>query len=119
MERMIHMVLTSKCSGKPLDCSDRYMASKSAASGAVVTRRDIKCMLGLRESARLVAIARKTGCVIQLAAGKKSGTTESMLSLIQMGLREGTSVVLSIQGMDSRAAFHECVKVLDGQSVDN
>ena len=89
---------------------------KSELSGAVVTRREIKCMMGFRECSRLVAIARENGCVIRLAAGKKSGSTESMLSLIQMGLREGTSVVLSIQGEDSRAAFHECVKVLDGET---
>jgi len=86
-------------------------------SGAVVTRREVKCMIGFRECARLVAIAQRTGSVIRLAKGKISGSTESMLSLAHMGLREGTSVVLSIQGGDSRAAFHECVKVLDGKSA--
>ena len=113
------MRMSNTCERKDFGCRDAYMASKNAATGAVVMRRDIKCMLGFRESARLVAIAKKTGCVIRLAAGKRSGSTDSMLSLIRMGLREGTSVVLSIQGEDSRAAFHECVKVLDGESVNN
>ena len=113
------MKMSSTCAKWNFDSSDKYMASKTAKSGAVVMRRDVKCMVGFRESARLVKIAKETGCVIRLAVGKKSGSTESMLSLIQMGLREGTSVVLSIQGEDSRAAFHECVKVLDGESVNN
>ena len=119
MERMIDMPVESTCTKLGFDCSDKYMASKGAKSGAVVMRRDVKCMMGFRECARLVAVARETGCVIRLVAGKKSGSTDSMLSLVQMGLREGTSVVLSIRGEDSRAAFHECVKVLDGESVNN
>lgn len=113
------MKMSSTCARWDFDSSDKYMASKTAKSGAVVMRRGVGCMLGFRECAKLVKIAKETDCVIRLAAGKKSGSTESMLSLMQMGLREGTSVVLSVQGEDSRAAFHECVKVLDGKSVNN
>ncbi len=112
------MEMSNACARMDFGRTGTSSLFKGTKSGAVVTRRDIKCMLGFRECARLVTIARETGCVIRLAVGKKSGSTESMLSLIQMGLCEGTSVVLSIQGEDSRAAFHACVKVLDGESVN-
>ncbi len=74
-----------------------------------------KTVLGFRESARLVEIARTTGCTIRLAAGKRSGSSDSMYSFVHMGLKAGNSVVLNIEGEAREEAFHEVQKVLNGE----
>lgn len=74
-----------------------------------------KVTLGFRESARLVEIAKKTGCMIRLAAGRRSGSSESIFSFVHMGLTTGQSVVLSIEGEAREEAFHEVQKVLHGE----
>ena len=75
----------------------------------------IKTKLCFRESARLVEIAKETGCVIRLAAGKRSGSSESIYSFARMGLVAGQSVVLTIEGDAREEAFHEVQKVLNGE----
>ncbi len=74
-----------------------------------------KTVLGFRESARLVEIARETGCTIRLAAGKRSGSSESLYSFVHMGLGAGNSVVLNIEGEAREEAFHAVQKVLNGE----
>ena len=74
-----------------------------------------KATLGFRESARLVEIAKETGCMLRLAAGKRSGSSESIYSFVHMGLIAGQSVVLTIEGEAREEAFHEVQKVLNGE----
>ena len=71
-----------------------------------------KNTIGFRESAKLVEIAQQTGCKIRLAAGKRSGSSESILSIASMMLAPGTSLVLTIEGDRAREAFHEARDVL-------
>ncbi len=91
-----------------------YKLPRPSKSGVVFMPRVLGTVLGFRESARLVAIAKETSCVISITSGKKHGSTKSMLSLVSMALREGTPIVLSITGKDTWAAFHECIDVLAG-----
>jgi len=77
-----------------------------------------KTTVGFRESAGLVAAAKHTGCVIRLAAGKNSGSSESIFSLARMGITAGTSVVLTIEGEAREAAFHEVQKILNGEGSE-
>ena len=83
-----------------------------AVSFILVARRTI----GFRESAGLVEIARKTDCVIRLAAGKRSGSSDSLFSLVRMGLLAGQTFVLTIEGDAREEAFHEVDKILHGEA---
>ena len=69
-------------------------------------------VLGFRESAELVKVASDSGCIIRLASGDKNGSTESVLSLVSMGLSAGHSVVLSVDGRDEVSAINGCARVL-------
>ena len=76
-----------------------------------------KNTIGFRESARLVEIAEQTGCKLRLAAGKKSGSTDSILSIASMMLAPGASFVLTIEGEHPQEAFHAARDVLLERSV--
>ena len=71
-----------------------------------------KNTIGFRESAKIVEIAQQTGCKIRLAAGKKSGSSESILSIVGMMLAPGTSLVMTIEGDRARDAFHAARDIL-------
>ena len=91
-----------------------------AKYGAVVSFIMIaKGVLGLRECSHLVRIADETGCLIRLISGKKSGSTKSILSLANLGITNGKSLVLSIHGARNEEAFHEAVKVINGETDSN
>ena len=68
--------------------------------------------LGFRESAELVKTAFDTGCKIRLASGDKNGSTDSVLSLVSMGLGNGKTVFLSVEGNDEMSAISACVNIL-------
>ena len=78
-----------------------------------------KGVLGLRECSHLVSIAEETGCLIRLISGKRSGSTKSILSLANLGITKGKSLVLSIHGARSEDAFHQAVKVINGETDSN
>ncbi len=69
-------------------------------------------VLGFRESAELMKVASDCGCTIRLASGDKNGSTESVLSLISMGLTGGKTVFLSVEGNDEASAIKGCARVL-------
>ena len=69
-------------------------------------------VLGFRESAALRKVALDSGCTIRLASGSKNGSTDSVLSLVSMGLSAGHSVVLSVDGRDEASAINGCARVL-------
>lgn len=76
--------------------------------------RITKCRLGFRECARLVRIAEENDALIRLVAGRSTGTTSSILSLVKMGIGADTPVAVSISGGNAGRVFEECMKVLDG-----
>ena len=76
-------------------------------------------VLGLRECSHLVRIAEETGCLIRLVSGKKSGSTMSILSLANLEITKGKSLVLSIHGARNEEAFHEAIKVISGETDSN
>lgn len=91
-----------------------------AKYGAVVSFILVaKGVLGLRECSHLVRIADETGCLIRLISGKKSGSTMSILSLANLGIAKGKSLVLSIHGARNEEAFREAFKVISGETDSN
>ena len=78
-----------------------------------------KGVLGFRESAHLVKVAEETGCSISIASGKKFGSTKSILSLVNLGIMSGKSLVLNIKGARNEEAFREVSKVIGGETDSN
>lgn len=78
-----------------------------------------KGVLGFRESAHLVKTAEETGCSISIASGKKFGSTESILSLVNLGITAGKSLVLNIKGERNEEAFREVSKIIGGETDSN
>ena len=78
-----------------------------------------KGIIGFRESAHLVKIAEATDCTITIASGKKIGTTNSILSMVNLGIMPGKSLVLNIKGERNEEAFREASKVISGETDSN
>lgn len=78
-----------------------------------------KGVLGFRESAHLVKVAADTDCTISIASGKKFGTTQSILSLVNLGITKGKSLVLNIKGERNEEAFREVSKIIAGETDGN
>ena len=91
-----------------------------AKYGAVVSFMLIaKGVLGFRECAHIVKIAEETGTLIRIISGKKVGSTKSILSLVNLEIAPGRSLVLSIHGARNQEAFHEISKVIAGETDSN
>lgn len=91
-----------------------------AKYGAVVSFILVaKGVLGLRECAHLIAIANETGCLIRVISGKKVGSTKSILSLANLEIAAGKSLVLSIHGARNEEAFHKAARVINGETDSN
>ena len=78
-----------------------------------------KGVLGFRESAHIIKIAEDTDCSISIASGKKYGTSKSILSLINLNIMSGKSLVLNIKGERNEEAFREVAKVIGGETDSN
>ena len=78
-----------------------------------------KGVLGFRESAHVIKVAEDTDCAVTIASGKKLGTTESILSLVNLGIMPGKSLVLNIKGERNEEAFREISKVIGGETDGN
>lgn len=78
-----------------------------------------KGVLGFRESARLIEIAKSTDCTISIASGKKYGSNDSILSLVNLGINKGKSLVLNIKGERNEEAFREVSKIIGGETDSN
>ena len=74
--------------------------------------------LCFRECAKIVKAAQGAGCTIYLTAGQRRGSSESLLSLLRLGVKAGTVVTLTIRGEDTYTAFHGAAAVLDGTDVE-
>ena len=78
-----------------------------------------KGVLGFRESAHIVKVAEETDCTISIASGKKYGTNKSILSLVNLMISPGTSLVLNIKGERNEEAFREVSKIIGGETDGN
>ena len=78
-----------------------------------------KGVIGFRESAHIVKVAEKTNCSISIASGKKHGTNKSILSLVNLTIMPGKSLVLNIKGERNEEAFREISKIIGGETDGN
>lgn len=78
-----------------------------------------KGVLAFRESAHLIKVAEETNCEITIASGKKLGTNRSLLSLVNLGIVTGKSLVLNIKGERNEEAFRELSKIIGGETDSN
>ena len=78
-----------------------------------------KGVLGFRESAHIIKVGEETGCTISIASGKKHGTTKSILSLVNLTIKPGKSLVLNIKGERNEEAFREVSKIIGGETDSN
>ena len=78
-----------------------------------------KGVIGFRESAHIVKIAEDTDTTVSIASGKKFGTNKSILSLVNLGIIAGKSLVLNIKGERNEEAFREIAKIIAGETDGN
>ena len=78
-----------------------------------------KGVIGFRESAHIVKVAEDTNCSISIASGKKYGTSKSILSMVNLGITSGKSLVLNIKGERNEEAFREVSKIIAGETDGN
>lgn len=78
-----------------------------------------KGVIGFRESAHIIKVAENTKCSISIASGKNFGTSKSILSLINLGILPGKSLVLNIKGERNQEAFREVSKIIGGETDSN
>ena len=100
---------------KVLPLVETATAPKNEVSFIMVS----KGVLGFRESAHLVKVAEQTNCSISIASGKKYGTDKSILSLVNLGILPGKSLVLNIKGERNEEAFREISKIIGGETDGN
>ena len=78
-----------------------------------------KGVIGFRESAHIVKVAEDTDTAISIASGKKFGTNKSILSMVNLGIIPGKSLVLNIKGERNEEAFREVSKIIAGETDGN
>ena len=96
-------------------CAEPEKATRAEVSFIMVS----KGVLGFRESAHLIKVAEETGCSIGIASGKNYGSTKSILSLVNLGITAGKSLVLNIKGERNEEAFREISKIIGGETDSN
>lgn len=72
----------------------------------------INQILGFRECAMLVNIANKTNTKIELSANGKKGSTDSIISLVQLGIKENSGVVFTITGSNQIECCHLVMDII-------
>lgn len=72
--------------------------------------------LGLhaRPAADFVAQARSYASDVSLTAGEKHGNCKSLLSILKLGITQGTEVALTASGPDEQTAVDELCSLLVG-----
>ena len=78
-----------------------------------------KNTLGFRESAAIVKVAQDTNCTVEIASGKKSGSSKSILSLVNLGITADKSLVLTIKGDRREDAFRVISKIINGDTENS
>ena len=74
-----------------------------------------KIKLCFRECASIVKVASETACLVEITSGTKSGDSDSILSLVNLAVTAGQSLVLKIHGENNREAFYRISKILNGE----
>ena len=77
-----------------------------------------KVKLCFRECAKIVKVAEDTNCLVEIASGTKSGTSESILSLVNLEITNDKSLVLTIKGERNEEAFRGISKIISGASEE-
>ena len=75
-----------------------------------------KVILGFRECAQIVKIAKDTNCKVEIASGMKTGTSDSILSLVSLEIVADKSLVMTIKGERNEEAFKSISKILTGKT---
>ena len=75
-----------------------------------------KNVIGARESAAIMNIAKDTNTLVRIVSGKKTGSSNSIISLMNLGIMPEKSLVLSIHGSKNQEAFHEIAKIIVGEN---
>jgi len=78
-----------------------------------------KNTLGFRECAAMVKVAEETGCTVEIASGKKIGTSKSILSLVGLGITADKSFVLTIKGDRKEDALRVISKIINGDTENS
>ena len=73
----------------------------------------VGCMFGLRECSELVKIANDTHTIIELLVGNKRGSTNSIVSLLSLGIITNTHITFSITGQSQSKAYTRIKHLLD------
>ena len=74
-----------------------------------------KVTLGFRECAKMVKIAQDTACKIEIASGNNVGTSDSILSLVSLGISADKSLVLTVKGDRNEESFKGIAKIISGE----
>lgn len=84
---------------------------------AVVSFRMVsKIKLCFRECASIVKVASDTACFVEIASGTKEGNSDSILSLVNLAVTAGQSLLLKIHGDNNKEAFTRISKIISGES---
>lgn len=81
----------------------------------VVFKLVSKVKLCFRECASIVKVASDTACLVEIVTGTKEGNSDSILSLVNLAVTAGQSLVLKIHGENNREAFNRISKILSGE----
>ena len=76
-----------------------------------------KVKLCFRECASIVKVAEDTACLVEIISGTKEGNSDSILSLVNLAVTAGQSLVLKIHGENNREAFNRISKILSGETA--
>ena len=69
--------------------------------------------LGFRECAILINIAKETNSRIEIHANGKVGSTDSIISLVSLGVKENAGVVFSIYGENQIECCHRVMDIIE------
>ena len=112
---MKHAYKLKKINHKNAACAEVSTTRAKEVSFILVA----KGVLGFRESAHIIKVAENTGCSISIASGKNYATNKSILSLVNLGITNGKSLVLNIKGERNEEAFREISKIIAGETDGN
>lgn len=109
--KFAYKVIKRRKNNKTLDRNSVMGALEGVVSFILVA----KVVLGFRECAYIVKIAKETNCKVEVASGTKIGTSDSILSLIALEIVADKSLVLTVKGERNEEALKLISKVFTGK----